>query len=85
MRLSNRTAFTAVVFVLLGTALAQAQKKESDTLTISNSQQQVIVLNTVVDRVNQTLTIRGLSFGSPAPQSGYPRQTRPVTVSSRAT
>ena len=68
MRLSNRTAFTAVVFVLLGTALAQAQKKESDTLTISNSQQQVVVLNTVVDRVNQTLTIRGLSFGSPAPQ-----------------
>jgi hypothetical protein len=68
MRLSNRTAFTAVVFVLLGPALAQAQKKDSDTLTISNSQQQVVVLNTVVDRVNQTLTIRGLSFGSPAPQ-----------------
>jgi len=68
MRLLNRTAFTAVVFVLMGTALAQAQKNQSDTLTVSNSKEQVVVLNTVVDRVNQTLTIRGLSFGSPAPQ-----------------
>jgi hypothetical protein len=68
MRLLNRTAFTAVVFVIMGTALAQAQKNQSDTLTVSNSKEQVVVLNTVVDRVNQTLTIRGLSFGSPAPQ-----------------
>jgi hypothetical protein len=56
------------VFVLVGTALAQAQKNQSDTLTVSNSKEQVVVLNTVVDRVNQTLTVRGLSFGSPAPQ-----------------
>ena len=68
MRLLNRTAFTAVVFVLMGTALAQAQKNQSDALTVSNSKDQVVVLNTVIDRVNQTLTIRGLSFGSPAPQ-----------------
>jgi len=68
MRLLNRTAFTAVVFVLMGTAFAQAQKNQSDTLTVSNSKEQVVVLNTVVDRVNQTLTIRGLSFGSSAPQ-----------------
>jgi hypothetical protein len=68
MRLSNRTAFTVLVFVLMGTALTQAQKKQADTLTVSNSQQQVAVLSTAVDRVNQTLTIQGLSFGSPAPQ-----------------
>jgi hypothetical protein len=68
MRLSNRTAFTALVFVLLGTALAQAQKKQPDTLAVSNPSQQVVVLSTSVDRVNQTLTIQGLSFGSTAPQ-----------------
>src|SRR6266511_6460760 len=65
MRLSNRTAFTALVFVFMGTALAQAQK---NTLVVSKSQEQVVVLSTTVDRVNQTLTIHGLSFGSPAPQ-----------------
>ena len=68
MRLSNRTAFTALVFVLMGTALAQAQKQQATTVTVSNSQQQLVVLSTTVDRVNQTLTIQGLSFGSPAPQ-----------------
>jgi hypothetical protein len=68
MRLSNRTAFTALVFVLMGTALAQAQKQQAATVTVSNSPQQLVVLSTTVDRVNQTLTIQGLSFGSAAPQ-----------------
>jgi len=68
MRLSNRTAFTAIVFVLMGTALAHAQKKPSDTLVLAKPQEQLVVLSTAVDRVNQTLTIQGLSFGPEPPQ-----------------
>ena len=73
MRLSNRTAFTAIVFVLMGTTLAHAQKKTatmiaSDTLVISKPQDQLVVLSTAVDRANQTLTIQGLAFGPQPPQ-----------------
>lgn len=73
MRLTNRTAFTVIVFVLMGTALAHAQQKKSastssDTLILAKPQDQLVVLSTAVDRVNQTLTIRGLAFGPETPQ-----------------
>ena len=72
MRLLNKTAFTVIVFVLMGTALAHAQQKKSastsDTLILAKPQDQLIVLSTTVDRVNQTLTIRGLAFGPEPPQ-----------------
>ena len=52
--------FAIAVFIVLATPLAQAQR----------SDQQLIVLSAVADRTAQTLTIRGLNFGSPFPRSG---------------
>src|SRR3954469_20569245 len=62
MRLSSRTLMLAFVLVILGTELAYAQKKNAETIAPSTNQ--LAVLSTAVDRVNQTLTIQGVAFGS---------------------
>src|SRR3954470_12631667 len=66
MRLSSRTLMLAFLLVMLGTELAYAQKKNAET--IAPSPNQLAVLSTAVDRVNQTLTIQGVAFGPQAPQ-----------------
>jgi hypothetical protein len=69
MRLSNRTVFTAIAFVLLGSTLAHAQKRVLSTaLDVEQSKGEMVILSTSVDRVNQTLTVQGQGFGSHAPQ-----------------
>src|SRR4051812_33637400 len=65
MRLSSRTLLLAFLIVILGTEFAYAQKS---TAAVAPKADQVVVLSTTVDRVNQTLTIQGFGFGSQAPQ-----------------
>jgi hypothetical protein len=69
MRLSNRTVLAALAFVLMGSTIAQAQKK----LTIASvlptvKVPELVILSTAVDRANQTLTVQGQGFGSQPPQ-----------------
>ncbi len=59
MLVPNRTLLTALVMILCAGTLAEAQ---------SSSKKQLVIYNTTVDRVNETLTIRGQSFGTAAPQ-----------------
>src|SRR5690348_5077748 len=66
MRLSTRTLMLSFLIVVLGTELAYAQKKNAEP--VSTTSNQVAILSTAADRVNQTLTIRGMGFGSQAPQ-----------------
>ena len=68
MRLSNRIVLIALAFVFMGTALAHAQKKLTNTLVITRPSEHLVVLSTAVDRANQTLTIQGLGFGAQPPQ-----------------
>ena len=65
MRLLIRTALLSLLIVLLGTELAYAQKKNEPVPPPSN---QLVILSTAVDRVNQTLTIQGIGFGTQSPQ-----------------
>ena len=68
MRLSKRIVLIALAFVFMGTALAHAQKKLTNTLVITRPSEHLVVLSTAVDRANQTLTIQGLGFGAQPPQ-----------------
>ncbi len=65
MRLSTRTVMLSLLIVILGTELAYAQKKIE---AVSPTANQVVILSTAVDRVNQTLTVQGVGFGAQAPQ-----------------
>src|SRR5262245_47476149 len=65
MRILIRTALLSLLIVLLGTELAYAQKKNEPVPPPSN---QLVILSTAVDRVNQTLTIQGIAFGTQPPQ-----------------
>src|SRR4051812_13093279 len=65
MRLSSRTLLLSFLIVILGTEFAYAQKS---TAAVAPKADQVVVLSTAVDRVNQTLTIQGVGFGPQAPQ-----------------
>ncbi len=65
MRLSIRTVMLSFFLLLLGTKLAYAQKQAEPVAPTSN---QLVVLSTAVDRVNQTLTIQGTGFGAQPPQ-----------------
>src|SRR6185436_19036453 len=78
MRLSNRTVFTAIVFVLMGSTLAYAQKKLLTPLEVTQPKGQLVILSTSVDRVNQTLTVQGQGFGAQPPQVWC--ETFPMTV-----
>src|SRR5689334_21047054 len=75
MRLATRTFVVSFLVVMLGTELAYAQKKET---VVANSSNQLTILSTAVDRVNQTLTIQGMGFGSQPPQVWC--ETWPMTV-----
>src|SRR6185503_13713604 len=70
--MSNKTLVAVIAFVLLSGTLAHAQTNQ---ILQSNSNTptktfftQLVVLSTTVDRVNDRLTIRGIGFGSRAPQ-----------------
>ena len=65
MRLSSRTLLLSFLIVILGTDFAYAQKS---TAAVAPKGDQVVILSTAVDRVNQTLTIQGFGFGAQAPQ-----------------
>src|SRR3954452_5245441 len=65
MRLSSRTLLLSFLIVILGTEFAYAQKSAA---AVAPKADQVVVLSTAVDRVNQTLTIQGFGFGAQAPQ-----------------
>ena len=65
MRLSSRTLLLSFLILILGTEFAYAQKS---TAAVAPKADQVVVLSTAVDRVNQTLTIQGFGFGAQAPQ-----------------
>jgi hypothetical protein len=65
MRLSTRILMLSFLLVILGTELAYAQKKNE---VATSSVNQLVVLSTAADRVNQTLTIEGMAFGSQPPQ-----------------
>jgi hypothetical protein len=65
MRLSTRILMLSLLLVMLGTELAYAQKKND---VVSPSTNQLVILSAAVDRVNQTLTIEGMAFGSQPPQ-----------------
>ncbi|HTG98906.1 MAG TPA: IPT/TIG domain-containing protein [Vicinamibacterales bacterium] len=65
MRLSTRILMLSFLLVILGTELAYAQKKNE---VATPSVNQLVVLSTAADRVNQTLTIEGMAFGSQPPQ-----------------
>ena len=68
MRLRNRRSLAALVLVLMGSTLAHAQKKAVAALDVATSKGDLVILSTSIDRVNQTLTIQGQSFGPQAPQ-----------------
>src|SRR4029079_4935817 len=65
MRLSSRTLLLSFLIVILGTDFAYAQKS---TAAVAPKADQVVILSTAIDRVNQTLTIQGFGFGAQAPQ-----------------
>lgn len=64
--------FAIAVFVVCTTPLAEAQR----------SDQQLIVLSAVADRTSQTLTIRGMNFGSSVPSIWYEDQSMTVLTGS---
>lgn len=64
--------FAIAVFVVCTTPLAEAQR----------SDQQLIVLSAVADRTSQTLTIRGMNFGSSVPSIWCEEQSMTVLTSS---
>jgi hypothetical protein len=85
MTVSNRTLWLALALVLLGGSLAYAQSEQNEqnaeTKESARSKHRrgpLVVLSTAVDRVNQTVTIRGSAFGSQAPQVLF--ETYPMTV-----
>ncbi|MBA3641711.1 MAG: collagen-like protein [Acidobacteria bacterium] len=64
--------FAIAVFVVCATPLAEAQR----------SDQQLIVLSAVADRTSQTLTIRGMNFGSSVPSIWCEEQSMTVITGS---
>jgi hypothetical protein len=83
--MSNKTVIAAVAFVLLSGVLAHAQTTQlSQSGSDSSSSQgkshhtQLVILSTKIDRANDTLTIRGIGFGSRIPQVYC--ETHPMTV-----
>ena len=78
MTTSNQTLWLALAFVLLRGSLAHAQNPQirnsdqnaenRESASANKHRGPLVVLSTTVDRVSQTLTIRGSGFGSRAPQ-----------------
>jgi len=69
MLVTNRTLLMALMMIFCAGTLAEAD---------SSSKKQLVIHNTTVNRANETLTIRGQSFGKTAPQVLC--ETFPLTV-----
>ena len=69
-----RTVVTACVFVV-GAAVVTASAQSAPA---EKARPQLVVLNTTVNRVNETLTIHGIGFGEQAPQVWC--ESSPMTV-----
>src|SRR6476620_8876113 len=72
MSLLNRTLAVSLVFVLFAGTLAYAGPAAPS--------KQLLITSAAVNRANETLTIRGVAFGSSAPQVWC--ESHPMTVSS---
>jgi hypothetical protein len=70
--MSNKSVGAALAFVLMTGALAHAQtthlSQSGNDHQSKSSHTQLVILSTTVDRANDTLTIRGLGFGTRTPQ-----------------